>query len=147
LLAGNTITYLLGLQKQCLHSRIVIPPSGERGSFEVVSLDETEQFLLDVNRTGTIKLTRCSFQERYAVKEPLVRLDLDKSKPHRNPDDNVINGPHIHIYRTGYRDAWAYSLTEFPDYEFSDIDDITQTFIEFCDFCNIEITGTVQGSI
>ncbi|KJU85379.1 prophage protein [Candidatus Magnetobacterium bavaricum] len=28
--------------------------------------------------------------------------------PHRNPDDTEISSPHLHRYREGYADKWAY---------------------------------------
>jgi hypothetical protein len=33
-----------------------------------------------------------------------MRLDLD-GPPHRNPDDQEIPCPHLHIYRAGYGDS------------------------------------------
>jgi hypothetical protein len=35
-----------------------------------------------------------------------MRLDLD-GPPHRNPDDEEIPWPHLHVYREGYGDKWA----------------------------------------
>lgn len=147
MLTQEEADYLLNLQKECLVPQILLPPPGEKATFNVASYDRVEQFLLDVNRTGVIKFSRCTLQERYAVNEQLVRLDLDASKPHVNPDQRVIRGPHIHIYKAGFNDAWAYPLVEFTDYQFSDTSNILQTFIEFCEFCNIEITDGVQGTM
>jgi len=146
LLTQETVDRLLKINKKCVEPEIKLPPQGKESSYDVVSEDGREQFLLDVNRVGVIKLSRCTMQERYAVSEQLIRLDLDESKPHRNPDGIVICGAHIHIYKAGYNDAWAYLLAELPEFKFSDTQDITQTFIEFCSFCNIDIPDVIQGT-
>ena len=30
--------------------------------------------------------------------------------PHTNPDDQIIGGTHLHIYKEGFDDRWAYPI-------------------------------------
>ena len=62
----------------------------------------------------------------------MCRLDL--GVPHRNPDGEEIPAPHLHIYREGYDDKWAYPL---PQDTFTNIDDKWQIFLDFMKYCNI----------
>ncbi len=91
------------------------PAPGEKKSWAAITIDEKEQFLFDVNR-GRIRLSKCTYQERYHAMEVLIRVDLD-GPPHRNPDGTVVNCPHIHLYREGYAAKWAEPLpsNRFPD--------------------------------
>ena len=58
--------------------------------------------MLDVTR-GQIKLTKATYQNRARQVIVLMRLDLDGST-HRNPDDQEIPCPHLHVYREGFGD-------------------------------------------
>jgi len=63
----------------------------------------------------------------------LVRLDLGGA-PHRNPDDEEIPVPHLHLYREGYGDKWAVPV---PADRFSNLADIWVTLEEFMRFCSV----------
>lgn len=62
-----------------------------------------------------------------------MRLDLGGA-PHRNPDDEEIMSPHLHICREGFGDKWAIAV---PDDAFRDLTDIWATLEDFLRFCNI----------
>lgn len=42
--------------------------------------------------------------------------------------------PHIHVYREGFDDKWAYQI---PSGVFSDLSDRWQTLVDFMKYCNI----------
>jgi hypothetical protein len=96
------------------------------------SPDAREEFLLDISR-ARIDLVRAKFQNRARKVIVLLRLDLGGA-PHRNPDDEEIPCPHLHIYREGYGDKWAISL---PGADFQDPDDLWVTLQDFMQYCNI----------
>jgi hypothetical protein len=109
-----------------------LPIAGELKIFSLVSVDGRESFLLDIRRSR-IKMTKCTYQNRYRKDVPLLRLDINCA-PHTNPDGNTIDSPHLHIYREGFEDKWAYSL---PD-AFSQEMNLVTKLVEFLDFCNVE---------
>lgn len=90
-----------------------------------------------------MNLKKYKLQNRARSVEILVRIDVNGS-PHKNPDGLVIPCPHIHIYKEGYNDKWAYPLDDYP---FQDPLDIFLTFQDFADFCNILEYPDLQGKL
>lgn len=125
---------LIALEKHRVDSRIWNYPALD-GSLTVPlkAASGNEEFLLDVRR-GRIDLQKCTFQNRGRKIIVLLRLDT-AGPPHRNPDGQVIPCPHLHVYREGFADKWAYPL---PD-NFSGITDQWQLLVEFMNHCNITL--------
>ena len=96
------------------------------------SPDKRELFMLDVTR-NQIKLTKGTYQNRARSVVILARLDFGGA-PHRNPDDQEIECPHLHIYREGFGDRWAMPL---PAELFTSADDPWILLVEFMEFVNI----------
>jgi len=108
-------------------------PMGEQSLvLPLHSFDKREQFLLDLSR-GRIDLLKVKMQNRGRQVVALVRLDLG-SAPHRNPDDAEIPAPHLHLYREGFGDKWAFPI---PANNFRDVSDLWTTLEDFLLFCNI----------
>jgi len=120
---------------------IAIPP-GMDETYELASVDDRENFLLDIWR-GTLRLTKLKFQNRVRTTIVLVRLDVDGA-PHTNPDGQRLSGTHLHLFKEGYDDRWAYPVD--PS-RFTLLSDAGATFQEFCAFCKIESPPPVQGVI
>jgi len=97
-------------------------------------------FLLDLWR-GTIRLSKLRYQTRGRKVIVLVRLDINGS-PHTNPDGTRLDGTHLHVYREGYEDRWAYPIDTSI---FRDVYNIQQSFEDFCRYCNIEIPPFQEG--
>ena len=112
-------------------TRYSYPNPGEFITAPLVSPDRREQFILDVRR-GRIDLLK-AHQNRARVVVVLVRLDLGGA-PHRNPDDQEIPCPHLHIYQEGFGDRWAVPV---PGDKFRDTLDLWRTLEDFLNFCNI----------
>ncbi|HEX7628231.1 MAG TPA: hypothetical protein VF354_04845 [Candidatus Methanoperedens sp.] len=104
-----------------------------------------ENFLIDINR-GKIRITKCTYQERFFEENILIRLDVD-GPPHANPDvknipllklepfnGKTIDCPHLHLYVEGYMDKWAIPV---PNDKFPDTTDIYKTLDNFFDYCNV----------
>lgn len=91
------------------------PYTGGKSIIPLESLDGRESFFLDLYR-GRINLAKNTFQNRARRSVILARLDVD-GPPHRNPDDEEIPAPHLHIYRAGYGDKWAVTapFDHFPN--------------------------------
>lgn len=132
------------------------PSAGEILTMPIVSIDERESFLLDVNRRGRIRLTRCTYQERYRGIIILVRLDID-GQPHTNPEvDNIpfsylapyngqtIQCPHLHLYIEGFMDRWAIPA---PVDKFPDTSDLYVTLEDFFRYCNIIEPPVIQRGL
>jgi len=108
------------------------PGRGGSISLDIKSFDEQEEFKLDLNR-GRISLRKVTMQTRGRKTIVLARLDLEGA-PHRNPDGEEIKTPHLHLYREGYGDKWAFPV---PQEHFSDVNNLNGTLDEFMRYCNI----------
>ena len=134
---------LMSMPKRLLETgEIRFPAAGDYLQLELRSDDEHETFLIDVNRRGKIKVTKCTYQERYAVVEILVRVDID-GPPHENPDGTVVPCPHIHEYREGFGDKWARPLPV----SFTNPSDLVVTLRDFLKFCNVAKVPGIQKVI
>lgn len=93
----------------------------------VISLyseDQTTEFLMDF---AVLIGNKQRYQLRVYTNHVLIRIDVN-SRPHRNPDRELIGGTHIHIYKEGYEDKFARPLPESIDE--NDIINILEHFME-----------------
>ncbi len=134
---------VIGMPKRCTDtSPIDFPLLGEAIQLELKSLDDRESFLVDVNRRGRIKLSKCTYQERYEVVDVLLRLDVG-GPPHVNPDGEELPCPHLHIYREGFADKWAEPAP--PD--FTNTNDLPITLEHFLKYCKVENVPPIQRGV
>jgi len=101
-------------------------------TIDLQSPDKREFFILDISRSR-IDLQKGKFQNRARQVIALVRLDFGGSL-HRNPDGEEISCPHLHIYREGYGDKWAFFP---PGDKFRDTSNPWKTLEDFMRYCNI----------
>lgn len=124
---------LMAMEKIKLDAKLwIFPAAGEGIHVPLVSNDNKESFILDVQR-GRISLSKATYQNRVHEVVPLVRLDVG-GPPHRNPDDEEISCPHIHRYVEGYGLKWAFK--ELPE-EFLDTTNLWETLYDFMRYCNV----------
>lgn len=133
---------LMAMRKSFLNpGTISLPPGGDQ-THELIGKNERELFLLDLWR-GTIRLSKFRYQTRGRKVIVLARLDVDGA-PHTNPDGTRIGRSHLHLYREGYDDKWAFELE--PEV-FSDPSTTGRSFEDFCRFCNIDMIPSFQESL
>jgi uncharacterized protein DUF6978 len=124
---------LIALAKQRVDTREWdYPDLGGAISIPMVSTDRREQFLLDLRR-GRIDLAKGTYQNRARQVVVLVRLDFG-GPPHQNPDGEEIASPHLHLYREGYGDKWAFPA---PGDRFVNLLEPWQMLEDFMRLCNI----------
>ncbi len=134
---------LLALAKfRMSEERYSFPDPGGKLTIEVASEDKRESFFLDVHRSS-VSLTKITYQNRARKIVILARLDLDGA-PHRNPDDTEISCPHLHLYREGFADKWAYAV---PAEIFADLADRIGTLHDFMKFCNVVAPPHIDSSL
>lgn len=124
---------LIGMEKHRVNDdRNQFPMGGEALSLPLQSADRREHFLLDLSR-GRIDLAKLKMQNRGRQVVVPVRLELGGA-PHRNPDDEEVPAPHLHLYREGYGDKWAFPV---PADRFRDTGDVWKTLEDFLSYCNV----------
>jgi hypothetical protein len=133
---------LIAMAKTFVNRVTIKLPPGTDETHELVGDDGREQFLLDLWR-GTIRISKLKFQNRARKVIVLARLDLNGA-PHTNPDGQRLGGTHLHVYREGYEDRWAFPLDRT---QFTNPADFRQAFDDFCRFCNIRDVPQFQGGL
>ena len=108
------------------------PDLGGRIAVPLFSMDGREQFSLDLRR-ARIDLRKGTCQNRGRQVAILARLDFGAA-PHRNPDGKEIGSPHLHLYREGFGDKWAFPV---PPDRFPNLHDPRLTLKDFMSFCNV----------
>ena len=125
--------HLIAMEKICAEDGDWnFPAPGDHLTIPLNSIDKREAFILDITRVR-IKLTKATFQNRARSVIILLRLDLDGA-PHRNPDDEEIPCPHLHIYKEGHGDKWVIPA---PADKFPNTGDLFKTLEDFMQHCNI----------
>lgn len=124
---------LLAMEKERVDD-VVYEYPGLGGALRIPlqSSDKHEFFTLDVSRSQ-INLSKGTYQNRARSVIILARLDFGGA-PHRNPDDQEIQCPHLHVYREGFGDRWAIPL---PAQHFTSTGDPWFILAEFMKFVNI----------
>jgi len=115
------------------------PDLGGRIEVPLASRDNRESFSLDISRRRIALTTKYQMRGRKII--VLARLDFNS--PHRNPDDTEVGIPHLHLYREGYSDRWAFPV---PDGVLSRPEDAWQVLQDFMVYCRIvETPNIVRG--
>ncbi|MPZ20391.1 MAG: hypothetical protein GEV06_21115 [Luteitalea sp.] len=134
---------LLAMEKHRIDDSIHEYPSlGGAVRVPLQSPDKRESFFLDITRSQ-VKLTKGTYQNRARSVVILARLDFDGA-PHRNPDDEEVPCPHLHLYREGYGDRWAVPL---PSGRFSNPGDSWLLLLEFMQFVNVTAPPEIRRGL
>jgi len=134
---------LLAMEKHRVDDAVYdYPGLGGAVRIPLQSPDKRETFMLDITRSQ-IKLTKGSYQNRARGVVILARLDF-AGAPHRNPNDEEIECPHLHVYREGFGDRWAVPL---PTERFTDASDPWLLLLEFMQFVNVTVPPDVQRGL
>ena len=134
---------LLAMEKRRVDDRVrKFPDRGGVLAIPLTSVDLRENFLLDVRR-GRVDISKVTYQNRARSVVVLARLDL-AGAPHRNPDFTEIDTPHLHLYREGFGDKWAFPLdtADFPRPS-----DPWATLQDFMRYCKIVAPPKIQPGI
>ena len=100
---------LISMLKESLEKNIEIPINkANRTEFEVVEVaDKKEKFIINIARKG-INNQAMTYQARHPrTGEILLRLDINPSTFHRNPDGEKIEGNHLHVFTEGFGEKYA----------------------------------------
>lgn len=133
---------LISMGKSFVDTATIVLLPGIDDTRELIGDDKHERFLLDLWR-GTLRLSKYKYQNRARTAIVLVRLDIDGS-PHTNPDGQQIGGTHIHLYREGYEDRWAFPLDQEV---FKDVRNPTGLLEDFCGYCSIRGLPPIQEEL
>ena len=97
---------------------------------------------IDVTRSQ-VNLAKGTYQNR--ARGVVILAWLDFAGPtHRNPDDQEIPCPHLHLYREGYGDKWAIPV---PAEQFPNTSDRWTLLTDFMSYINISIPPDIRRGL
>lgn len=106
------------------------PDLGGNIEIPLQSANQRETFSLDISRKRIALTTKYQTRGR----QSLVLARLDFNSPHRNPDDTEVGVPHLHLYREGFGDKWAFDV---PADLLKNPTDAWQVLADFMTYCSI----------
>ena len=131
------------LKKYADKKRLDFPSPGNRIQFSVIGDTNQDRFAVNVYRQR-INSEGCTFQGRTESDNiVLMRLDVNPTGVHTNPDGEKINGTHLHIYTEDYDERYA---IEF-DTENKDLFELCFTFFKKFNIINGENVFHMQYSL
>ncbi|MBN1275499.1 hypothetical protein JXA12_04385 [Candidatus Woesearchaeota archaeon] len=103
----------------------------------VVSDAHGDIFALDIKQ-GKIELKMMRCGHRVHSVFTLLRLDVD-DRVHINPGGVKVTGPHVHVYREGYNDRFAFPANQYGFKDLSDFGSVIEKFMELCNIAKTSI--------
>lgn len=102
LLTAIEAKQLIDMLKKTVQENIEFPSGKGRINFDVIGNRRSDEFIINIDRKG-IAAEKCTYQGRIKKNnEVLLRLDIDPTGKHTNPDGEVIRGNHVHVYTEDY---------------------------------------------
>lgn len=121
-----------------LVSPIQLGPAPLQWVRQINSITSKEIFLLDFYR-GSVELSKYTINNRY--RQTIIMLRYDNGGRHTNPDGILFEGPHVHLYREGYNDKFAFAASEV---NITSTDTMEQVFKKIMHFCNVKQVPTIE---
>ncbi|MFN8355452.1 MAG: hypothetical protein U0Y10_13430 [Spirosomataceae bacterium] len=129
--------FLMKLEKEFEDkSTILLYPAPMQWTRKIKSTSSKDFFCLDFYR-GTFKVQKYTYNHRY--KQTLAIFRFDSYGIHTNPDGQKIEGFHIHVYKEGFGDKFAYPASEFGIKESDTMEIILEKFLLYCNIKPIGI--------
>lgn len=132
--------FLMGENKifDDLSTSITFGPPPIQWIKQVNSIKSKETFLLDFYR-GSFELSKYTINKRY--RQIIVLLRYDNGGRHTNPDGETFFGRHVHLYKEGYNDKFAFPVSMI---NVLDTDSIETVFKKIMYFCNIKKFPSIE---
>jgi len=108
---------------------ISLGPAPIQWTRQINSITNKETFLLDFYR-GSFELTRYTYNKRY--RQSIILMRYDSKGRHTNPDGETFDGPHIHFYKEGFNDKFAYPISEIGGTETDSMEEVLKKFLNYC---------------
>lgn len=115
---------------------IEISPAPIRWTKEIRCKKTSDKFLLDFYR-GSFELAKYTANKRF--RQTLIMFRYDNAGRHTNPDGESFDGPHVHLYREGFNDKFAFPVSKIDIREDESMEDKFRKILHFCNI--IECPG------
>lgn len=138
-LSQSEFDYLMNQEKRFEdESTILLGPAPLQWSKKIQSTSTKDTFSLDFYR-GTFRLEKYTYNHRF--KQTTVLMRFDSYGEHSNPDGERISGHHVHIYKEGFGDKFAYPASNYGIESSDTIEVVMQKILVYC---NIKIIPPIE---
>ena len=124
-----------------LSSPIQLGPAPIQWTRQINSTASKEVFLLDFYR-GSFEISKYTVNKRY--RQTVILLRYDNGGRHTNPDGVLFEGAHVHLYREGFNDKFAFPVSEIGVDKSDSMDSV---FAKIMHFCNVKKFPIIEVSM
>lgn len=108
---------------------LALSPAPINWSREIKAVNNRNTYLLDFYR-GSFELARYTYNKRY--RQSIILVRYDSGGRHTNPDGVSFDGPHVHLFREGFNDKYAFPVSELNVDDTNSIDEVLTKLLQFC---------------
>ncbi len=108
---------------------IELAPAPKEWTRSLTAAEIKEKFLLDFFRSG-FELTKYTYNKRH--RQTIILVRYDSFGRHTNPDGVTFNGPHVHLYREGFNDKFAFPVSELGVGQNDRINIVLEKLLKYC---------------
>lgn len=119
-------------------SPIQLGPAPLQWTRQLNSIVNKETFLLDFYR-GSFELSKYTINNRYH--HTIILLRYDNGGRHTNPDGELFEGAHVHLYKEGYNDKFAFPVSQVG---VTDTNTMETVFNKIMKYCNVKTVPTIE---
>lgn len=129
----NEFDFLVALEKvfDDLADPIVLAPAPLEWTRPLTAPETKDKFLLDFRRSG-FELAKYTYNKRY--RQTIILVRYCNAGRHTNPDGEKFIGPHVHLFREGFEDKFAFPISAIG---IDDGDRINIVLEKLLTFCNV----------
>ena len=108
---------------------IVLAPAPLEWTRSLTAPETKEKFLLDFRRSG-FELAKYKYNKRY--RQTIILVRYCNTGRHTNPDGAEFNGAHVHLYREGFDDKFAFPISEVGVGDNDRMNIVLEKLLKFC---------------
>jgi hypothetical protein len=109
------------------------PASWSRG---LTAPSTRDKFILDFRRSG-FEITKYSYNKRY--RQTIIMVRYCSTVRHTNPDGVTFDGPHVHLFREGFDDKFAFPVSEMGVDSGDAMDIVLIKLLRYCNVSGIPV--------
>ena len=142
IITDSEYLHLIELEKSFKEQKVLqVGPPPIQWSRDIIATNKSEFFLLDGYR-GSFEVKKYTFNKRY--RQVIILIRLDSLGRHTNPDGTIFDGPHIHLYKEGFGDKFAFPVNKIGLKKPFKIEDGLIKLLKYCNVINIP---SIQSSV
>ncbi|HBY69669.1 MAG TPA: hypothetical protein DEG69_19165 [Flavobacteriaceae bacterium] len=108
---------------------LTLSPAPINWTREIKAINSKNIYLLDFYR-GSFELSRYTYNKRF--RQSIILIRYDSGGRHTNPDGVSFDGPHVHIYKEGFNDKFAYPISELSINNNFSMEEVLNKLLQFC---------------